>query len=322
MLVKELAYGAAHAVGLPGLGRRARRDGLTILTYHSFGSAAEHPYLLSLPVAAFTEQLRHLTRHYDVVTIEQGLDRLRRRQRLAPAQRPMVAITVDDGYADNYTSLFPLIKAAGVPATLFLATDYLDTGRLPWPTRVSALLHYATADRIAQPIATSIAQPAERAAAGRMLRRHLSRLGSRERETVIDALTESLAPRPFVSLPPLTWAQVREMMAAGVQMGAHTHYHGWLDCLSAEERAAELTLSRQRIEAETGNACRLLAYPNGNWNADVAAAARAAGFTAALTQDNGVNRRDVLDPFALHRIEVPYNERIGTFACRVGGIAL
>jgi peptidoglycan/xylan/chitin deacetylase (PgdA/CDA1 family) len=321
-LIKETACGLAHAVGLPGVGRRARRDGLTILTYHSFGPAAEHPYLPRMPTSRFAEQIAHLRRHFEIVAIEEGLDRLGRMHGSLQQARPMVALTVDDGYGDGHAHFFPVISAAGVPITVFLATDYLDSGRLPWPTQVSALLHFATATSISKPVAMRIATGAERDAAGRALRQILSRLPHAERDAAVAGLAEELAPRRFAPVPPLTWDQVRQMAAADVRFGAHTHYHGWLDRLGADEVADELARSRQRIEAEVGEPCRLLAYPNGNWNETVVEAARRAGFTIALTQDTGVNRRDGLRPLALKRIEVPYNERIGTFACRITGTLL
>ncbi len=317
--LKEIVYGLAHATGLPGLGRRMRRDGLTVLTYHSFGPAEEYPYLHRLAVARFTEQIAHLCRHYEIVALEDGLGRL---AGPLPGRRPLVAITVDDGYGDSYEHLFPVVRAAGVPVTIFLATDYLDTGRLPWPTRLSAILFHATVAKLAVPLALDFATRDQQLVAGRALRQHLSRLGHEVRETVLADIEQALSPAPFTPLPPLTWDEVREMRSAGVAFGAHTHYHGWLDRLSEPEIEAELTLSRQRIEAETGEPCRVLAYPNGNWSGAVTDAVRSAGFAYALTQDAGVNRGPDLRPLALRRIEVPFNERIGSFTCRAAGVAL
>lgn len=318
-VLKETVYGLAHAIGLPRLGRHARRDGLTVITYHSFGPAEEHPYLHRLAVARFTKQITHLRRYYEIVALEEGLARL---SGTMFNRRPLVAITVDDGYGDNYEHLFPVVRAAGVPATIFLATDYLDTGRLPWPTRLGAILFHATFAALAAPLALDLSNPDQRLAAGRALRQHLSRLGHEARERVLANIERALRPAPFTPLRPLTWEQVREMRAAGIAFGAHTHYHGWLDRLSGSEVDVELARSLQRIEAETGTPCRVLAYPNGNWNEAVADAARRAGFVYALTQEAGVNRAGDLRPFAVRRVDVPFNECIGSFACRVAGVAL
>lgn len=317
-LLKETLYGAAHAVGLPSIGRRRQRDGLIVLTYHSFGPAEEHPYLTRLPVEQLERQLGHLQRHYRIVSLEEGIARLARDD----TGPPMVVLTVDDGYSDNFTHLFPLVRRAGVPVTIFLATDYLDSGRLPWPTRVSALLHFATRTSLSEPVRLSLTTPVERLAAGRILRQTLSRMSHAQREELLLALTDALQPRMHETLAPLTWHQVRKMSAAGVGFGAHTHYHGWLNCIGADEVDEELRHSRQRIEDETRQPCRALAYPNGNWSEAVVAAASSAGYELALTQQPGLNRKNDLQPLALRRLQVPEDERIGTFACRVGGIAV
>lgn len=320
-LLKEITYGLAHAAGLTAIGKYLNPNNLVVLTYHSFGTTAEHPYINRMPITRFQEQLRHLGRHFELVSLEHGLEAL---QSSAPrtSERAMAAITVDDGYVDNYEQLYPVIRETGTPITIFLATDYLDSGRLPWPTRVMALLHFSTAEAITDPMTVSLATKNERRRAGQIMLRHMSRLGGYEREVTLQRLERALRPHNFRTLAPMTWAQVREMQSFGVQFGAHTHLHGWLDQLPTHEVDSELSVSRLRIESETGKPCRLLAYPNGNWTAAVADAAQRTGYDYALTQDAGVNTREELQPLALCRIEVPFNESLGTFACRVSGVAL
>jgi peptidoglycan/xylan/chitin deacetylase (PgdA/CDA1 family) len=274
-----------------------------------------------MPPARFKAQIDYLSRHCDVVPLDEGLAQLEQEDNSTPS-RPQAAITIDDGYGDNFEHLLPLVQAACIPVTIFLATDYIDTGRLPWPTRVSALLHFATRSEVTTPTLLLLTSTGKRGEAGHQLREHMSRLDHDEREAMFEELEDALAPRPFEPLRPLSWDEVRIMQADAVRFGAHTCFHGWLDRVSMDDVEAELGPSRARIEAETGKPCEILAYPNGNWNADVADAAARAGFRFALTQDAGINRRKTLNPLALHRIEVPFDERIGTFACRVGGVAL
>ena len=47
-----------------------------------------------------------------------------------------IAITFDDGYRDNFVCAFPILKKLGIPATIFLATEYMDSGQLPWYDQV------------------------------------------------------------------------------------------------------------------------------------------------------------------------------------------
>jgi peptidoglycan/xylan/chitin deacetylase (PgdA/CDA1 family) len=324
-VIKEAVYGIVAASGLPPL-VGAHRCGLVVLTYHSVGAAEEHPYLNRMPPDRFRDQVRYLKAHYDVVAILDGLDRLASGNALRYGERPMVAITVDDGYADSYDNVFPIACEEGVPIAIFLATDYLDCGRLPWPTRASALIHFATAKRFAIPSRGSlpsylpIETPEQRQAANRALRDVLSHLDQPERDAALEDLIQDLAPADMRLLPPLTWAQVREMQGAGVVFGSHTHYHAWLDRISAAEVERELGEAKARIEAETGRSCDVIAYPNGNSDGRVRAATARAGYRYALTQERGINTVS-LDRLAIRRIEVPYDELLGTFICRTAGFA-
>lgn len=320
-ILKEITYGTAHALGLPLLGTRRPHRTLKVLTYHSFGPAEPYPYLPRLPVERFKAQIRYLRRHYRLVGLRDGL-----RQLVEPPdrldQRSMVAVTIDDGYGDNFEHLFPLLREEDIPVTIFVATDYVDNGRLPWPSRIGALLHFATRQNLTEPMALTLRTPKDRAYAGAALRQYFSRLCSTDREHALATVERELAPSHYAPVPALTWEQIREMTRHGVAFGSHTRFHGWLDRLEPPEVEDELVHSKQRLEAELTAPCDLFAYPNGNCSEQVAAAVARAGYKYALTQDRGVNGAAALRPHRLHRNEVPADEWIGSFACRVGGIAL
>jgi peptidoglycan/xylan/chitin deacetylase (PgdA/CDA1 family) len=323
-LIKETIYGAAAASGVVRVAGAHRGHGLIVLTYHSVGPAQDYPYLHRMPPDRFRTQMRYLKAHYDLVAIDAGLDALADTDPVMQRRRPMVAITVDDGYSDNYEHLFPIAQEERVPIAIFLATDYLDGHRLPWPTRASALVHFATATRCPIPNGAGSASSlpinttAQKHAANKALRQSLSQLDQAERDAALDELVRELAPAGMRILPPLTWTQVREMQDAGVVFGSHTRYHAWLDRVSPEEIDRELRASKERIEAETARTCDLIAYPNGNFDARVRAATANAAYRFALTQHRGINTAH-FDPLAVRRVEVPYNELLGTFKCRVAG---
>src|SRR5206468_600986 len=71
---------------------------------------------------AFEEHLQWLKEHCDVIPFGLAFAEARRGGR----SRPAVAVTFDDGYADNHEYAFPVLSRMGVPATFFLATGLLD----------------------------------------------------------------------------------------------------------------------------------------------------------------------------------------------------
>ncbi len=95
----------------------------------------------------------------------------------------------------------------------------------------------------------------------------------------------------------MTWNELRELVAHGVEIGSHTTTHPRLTQISDSELKDELHGSKERLETELGRPCRFLAYPFGDHDARVRAAARAAGYIAAF----GVGRYSPLDLFAIPR---------------------
>lgn len=98
--------------------------GLVVLIYHRVGrrSAVE----VDLPRAAFADQMAWLAAETTVVTLTEGLARLADPQ---SPREPLVAVTFDDGTADFADEAVPVLVEHRVPATLYVATDFLDRRR-------------------------------------------------------------------------------------------------------------------------------------------------------------------------------------------------
>jgi len=101
---------------------RRPHDGFVVLVYHRVG--ARTPVEVDLPRALFEEQIAYLAAHCDVVTLGEGVSRVKRGY-----SAPMVAATFDDGTADFAEEALPVLVRYGVPATLYAATEFLDEGR-------------------------------------------------------------------------------------------------------------------------------------------------------------------------------------------------
>ena len=96
----------------------------------------------------------------------------------------------------------------------------------------------------------------------------------------------------------MSWGELRELDGCGgVEVESHTVSHLHLPSLSDQELADELHASKRRLEEELGRPCRFLAYPFGDCDDRVRAAARAAGYEAAFGlpgDPSGCDRFDVL----------------------------
>jgi peptidoglycan/xylan/chitin deacetylase (PgdA/CDA1 family) len=108
------------------------------------------------------------------------------------------------------------------------------------------------------------------------------------------------------AVAPLTWVQVRELAAYGVEIGCHTVTHPILASLSLERQREEIAGAKERIAQTVGKVPTLFAYPNGadsDFDDVTIGVLDDNGFEAACTTARGPNRPGD-DPFRLKRISV------------------
>jgi predicted ATP-grasp superfamily ATP-dependent carboligase/peptidoglycan/xylan/chitin deacetylase (PgdA/CDA1 family) len=311
--------------------RPARRAaGPMILRYHSVGG---HGWLRSPLVtspAHFDAHVRYVSRCYRVVPIEAIVKALHGGP---PAPPGAVAITLDDGYRDNYHTAWPILRGQGCPATIFVIVEPLETGIVPWPQRLFGWLHKAGRasfecalsgpyDGSAVVRRFDLSSPSAREAAYKALKAVVGALGREAREVALTRVAHALGLDPAESPAEwegmLRWEEVRELAAEGLTIGSHTMTHASLAALGPEQVAWELETSRRVLETRLGRPVTLLAYPfgkPGHVSAATAAAAHAAGYGAAVTTIQGVDRCSA-DPFQLRRIQV-LDDPLWRFAFRL-----
>ncbi len=113
--------------------------------------------------------------------------------------------------------------------------------------------------------------------------------------------------------PLLTWDQIRDVIAAGIEIGAHTQTHPQLDVLPAHVAEREITVPRQVIAAHTGITTESFAYPFGYFSAANRRAVQAAGYTSACAVRYAMSGTTD-DPFALSRLIVTADTTRDQFA--------
>jgi peptidoglycan/xylan/chitin deacetylase (PgdA/CDA1 family) len=111
--ISRVAGSGARYV-LPAPEQAGRR---VVLCYHSVDP---RPSYLGLTPALFDEHLAWLEQHCQVVRLDELVAQPRR------SGGPHVAITFDDGYADNHAHALPLLSARGMPASFFLAAGFIE----------------------------------------------------------------------------------------------------------------------------------------------------------------------------------------------------
>lgn len=313
----------AHAWSGSGLARAflsfgpVSRGSLTMLAYHRVldlgdeDGFAGDPELVSASTADFEWQMRFLGRHFQPTTFRRVLELTAAGMPLPPRS---LVVTFDDGHADNYLNAFPILRATGVPATIFLSTDYIDSSAPFWFDLVARRFHGAPAGVVelrTVPFTASLGDVRSRRDATERLLAQLKRVKNAAR---LACLAELEARLPFARSGLehggphcMTWAQVREMSAAGIEFGSHTLSHPILTQLGDEDLRRELHESRAIIRRETGQSVDVIAYPIGKrfaFDERVMKSSSECGYRLGVSYETGVDAWPCARPFALRRLAV------------------
>jgi peptidoglycan/xylan/chitin deacetylase (PgdA/CDA1 family) len=307
------ALGAA--VHWSGAGRAfemaARPAGAIILMYHSVAEneAAkfiEPPNRISPPM--FDRQMAFLREHRRVVPLSQLVDDI------ACGKSPpagTVCITFDDGYRDNLTTAAPILEKHKLPATLFLATGYVERAETQWSDTLHWLLAYATRYALSLPSLglprVNFASPAEKAAAGTLLHAHLLESDHEHRVALLAELERQLAPAGEPPRLTMNWDEVRELRRRYplFEIGGHTRDH--IDLREHCGEAAQLQIAgcAQDLRRELGLTSRHFSFPYERWCAETRSQVIAAGWISAVGMGKGPRIAAGSDRFAMPRVQAP-----------------
>ena len=236
-----------------------RNSSFQILCYHRVNDD-HHPFFGGVPVETFSAQMEQIGKYCRVLPLEELVERMRRRD--VPDRA--VAITFDDGYKDNFTNAFPILKDLGLPATIFLTTGSLDSGEWLWHDKVFEAFHYAHSQMLDMneqsfPLTTK----REKTVALNATLKRLRALPPEERDHVITNLIEQLDPN-YQSLSgqdKLGWDDVRIMSENQITFGAHTVSHPILSRMSLEAASQEIIDSKNAIEKTPQHFCPFVCVP-------------------------------------------------------------
>ncbi|WP_430390363.1 polysaccharide deacetylase family protein [Dyella sp. 20L07] len=319
-----------HSSGLLGSLQKLRswlHKDLRILAYHRImplPDPAAYEFDLELISASpdgFREQMRFIKQHYHPMRLSDVAAALNAGKEL-PADA--VVVTFDDGYSDNYRIAYPILREVGVPATFFVSTGHIDSGR---PFAYDWLVHMilrADASRLELPeIGLDVPIPSSRA------ERRVLAATVLDRMKEIDAMDQSAMTRRLEALwhmpsdvappdcRPMTWDQVREMHRAGFEFGSHGVHHRMLSKLPQVELEYEVHHSRDTLNRELGPGMLHMSYPVGGARAfdeRVIDVTRDAGFELACCYISGTNPMRHCNRYALYRLAVERNMGTGWFA--------
>ena len=323
--------------------------GLTIVMYHYVRDLrrSRYPEIKGLPIAEFEEQIQYIKRHYNVVSGEHLMDSIVEGAPLPP--RPLL-LTFDDGYLDDFTTVFPILDREKLPGCFFpparcvLEDKVLDVNKIHFilastpekRTLVEHIFrqieHHQSDYQLPSPArywdmfgTPNRFDSAEVVFCKRMLQVELP---LELRQAITDGLFAECVTRDEASFSRelyMTLDQLVTLRSHGMYIGSHGYDHFWMNDLSTRQQEVEVDRSLAFLQSLGADVHRwIMCYPYGMYDESLLSVVAARRCVAGLTTDVGVARIGEHNPLTLPRLDtndLPKDSNAGSdsWAARAAG---
>lgn len=285
-----------------------RREAM-ILMYHRIASPVVDPWQLAVSAENFEQHLKILQGINMVKPLPQIIEQLKKKT----LDRKCIAITFDDGYADNYHTARPLLEKYELPATFFITSKNVDSKNEFWWDELANIL--LLTPKLPQKLVLTLNDQSffydladETSLTGDLLNRHknyisynpetlrsrlyfklweyLSPLSDRDQRELIDQVRIWAAAEgeTNASYHCLSSGQIRKLSANELfDLGGHTVSHPALPDHATGKQEEEILGNKLFLERITGKKINLFAYPSGRYNDSTIAVLKRMNFEAAFT---------------------------------------
>lgn len=272
-----------------------------VLMYHRI---IDKPFIYGLSPTQFEKQLTYLTKRFRIVTIDTLIAEINQNT----VQPYTIALTFDDGHYDFYENAWPILKKYNIPASLYVTTDFINGNIWLWPDLLKYVLLNSPGINVdIKPLGAISLTKDELQNSWHLLGDYCLTLDSNARLQFIydfaQAAHVTLPETPVAPFTAVTWDQLGEMQAQGLNVGSHTVSHPILSTLNETDLKHELLASAENIKANLGQFPKGICYPNGRMsdiNDTVLAQAKALGYEYGLLARNiQINKNE---PFLIGRL--------------------
>jgi peptidoglycan/xylan/chitin deacetylase (PgdA/CDA1 family) len=305
---------AAKNIGLLSIANQLTSKKLNIVLYHGFSSNNSFESVDNMFIKRFISHNdfeQHLKLYIKYARPTSLLEILIKRE----LPKNSLIITIDDGYENNYSIAYPILKKYEIPATIFLTTGFIDSKNVLWTDWLSVILHRACNIKKrfywkGKSIELDMGSKKKRDLTLKKIKTILKKM---KNKYIFDFLSElqvflqveyswNTMPK---ELRPLKWEQIREMKQSGlISFGSHTVSHPILSKCNDKAQQYELYESKRRIEEELNEPCLLFSYPNGkigDYNARTVEKLKINKYELAVTTELGYNHLNCRNRYELKR---------------------
>lgn len=296
ILARQFLAGGLFYSGITAALAERAKPSWRVLMYHRVIDPEKEEYPLQpgmyVRPETFRGHMRYLSQSCNVVPLDRLVEMIERQEVIPPKT---VAITFDDGWADNYTYAFPSLKEFKLPATIFLITSYIGSNGLLWTDKITFAISALAKQRERIAAASSRLQQApginpqlaetilklvdQNAVPGEQQADKIDTLENLINALKADPVQRDVIKNTLVVLAQefaglkinrrfLTWDEIHEMAGMRIGFASHTHTHKNLTELSPVQINDELEHSYQAFRDHALTPQPVFCYPEGAFNFD------------------------------------------------------
>jgi peptidoglycan/xylan/chitin deacetylase (PgdA/CDA1 family) len=262
----------------------------------------------------FAQHADYLARHTRVVGLEEFLD-----PRPVVDDRPVVALTFDDGYASFAEDVMPVLARHRLPAAWFVVSGMVDTGDVFWFDRVRLGVLAARRDHVSCGPYRFALRLWNRETVAASINRFLKQSDPAARPGLIAGLlaqTGEAPPALMHRVRIVSRCQLQAVDSALVTVGSHSHSHPQLSQLDETSLDDELAVSKRLLEGWLDREVVHFAFPSGDYSGTTVAAVARAGYRYAWTTEPRF--ASTADPaFVLPRVSVDDHASVAILSARL-----
>jgi len=305
------------------LSKRSQKN-IHILAYHRIVEELSNEYIFnseifSATTSEFDRQMEYLSNNFNVINftqLEMGLIN-------NDLKDNSVIVTFDDGYYDNYSLAMPVLNKYNIGATVFLATDYIDSGDLFWFDVVSGFIKSYDGSKLdleSMDLKFNL-NDISKHQAFKIVGRELKSLDDSKRVNLLSEINDkfnfSISDEHYQQAKPLSWDNVIEMSNHDIEFGSHTKSHCFLNCIDSTSLESELRESKVKIENKIGKEINSFCYPAGVTNTSIKNMVKSCGYYFGVGYRHGVNDKDYMDLYDLYREHIEPDVNFDLFRANV-----
>lgn len=287
--------------------RPAPKNALAILGFHNITPTFTQPYISASFPMRFRQLCRVVKKRFEVVTVSDAITRLSAGE---TPKKPFLSFIFDDGYADTYDVIMPIMRSEGLVGTSYVVVDCMKTGQAPWYEELGRIIFETSRAQFDCQLGgeeKSWDLPPKGEARNAVFWDAM-RTFKKLYDTNTPALIAKLADEhlggvhdPKTKPMMMDTEKVKGLIAAGWEVGCHSQSHPILPALNDQGLEQEIKTAGEELASLIDHKVTSFCYPNGDNDQRCIDQVEKAGYLCAVSMQCGANRPQSWNPYHLKR---------------------